>query len=1193
MSFRRFAEVLRLELRHTLTRPMLWTLVGVMVFLAWGMSGGNVQIGTGSAFVGGKRSWITSEFTNAFILSVVTSSFYTFFVAFSSGLSLIRDGERKVGEILHSTRLTATEYAWGKATAHILAFGVVMALQAVAMIFWNHFWPNPSADEIRGPLELSNYFKPALLFGLPNIVFVAGVAFFLGERWRRPAPVYLFPMAYQMVLFSFLWNWSPTWLDSGINRLLMALDPTGFRWLNETWLKLDRGADFYNLEPVGLDALFLGNRLATLGIGLGLIALAAAHAAKVARGAAGAKPRKAKKRRAALTERPADSPSRLGTPRAAVGFLTSVREFARTDVGALLREPTVYIFTVFVLTQTLSNALIQLGAFQTPILLTSGQFAAGSFNTLSLLICLVMMFFLVESVGREETTGALPLVYSSPAKSASLLLGKAVGISTLALAILAMSYLAAAVTMLIQGRVSPTPIPFLLVWGLLLFPTFLAWSSFILAVRAVSGSRYLTYGVGIGAVGYTLYRQFTGTMNWVGNWLVWDGFLWSDMSVLELDRRALVLSRLFALALAAFFFAVALAAFERRKRDATRMVHGLSPRSAFKTLGRLAPYAAAPVVLGLMLWVGVLHGNDGEAAENDNKDYWKANRETWYEAPQPSRVEVDLAVSLEPEEGSFHTRGTYRLLNHHDEPLDQIALTGGRHWTGHRWWQLSAEGIEQPQEPEDRANLFVFTLDEPLAPGDSVTLGFEFGGNFPNGISKNGGAMGQFILPSGVQINDFAPHFVPVVGYQPGIGVDEDNQTDGKAYRPGRHQEQLEPAFGSPLPFTSRIEVTVPEEFRVNAVGSRVSEEVTDGRRTSLWVSDHPVRFMNLVAGRWAVKEGNGTAIYYHPDHDYNIDAMSVALDGARRYFSEWFHPYPWQELKLSEFPALAGYAQGHPTNITFSEGLGFLAREDPRVNVVLLVTAHEAAHQWWGNLLTPGDGPGGNLLSEAMAHYSTILLIDQLEGTEQRIEFTKRLEEWYGDRRFADAERPLVQIDGTRRGDQTLTYDKGGWAFWMLHQHLGREAMLAGLQQFIVERKDGPDYPLIEDLLESLRPYAADPEAYDAFVDQWFFNVVVPELVLADATVEEQGGSWRSRVTVTNRGTGSMPFELAALLGERFDDEGETSPEYRDQRTIVDLGAGESKVVELVTSFEPDRLAVDPDAKVLQLRRKTAVARL
>ena len=83
------------------------------------------------------------------------------------------------------------------------------------------------------------------------------------------------------------------------------------------------------------------------------------------------------------------------------------------------------------------------------------------------------------------------------------------------------------------------------------------------------------------------------------------------------------------------------------------------------------------------------------------------------------------------------------------------------------------------------------------------------------------------------------------------------------------------------------------------------------------------------------------------------------SLDASRKYCSQWFFPYPWKELKLSEFPNLATYAQGFPTNIPFSEGVGFLTANTPEIHFAFEITAHEAAHQWWGNILAPGKGPG------------------------------------------------------------------------------------------------------------------------------------------------------------------------------------------------------------------------------------------
>ena len=321
---------------------------------------------------------------------------------------------------------------------------------------------------------------------------------------------------------------------------------------------------------------------------------------------------------------------------------------------------------------------------------------------------------------------------------------------------------------------------------------------------------------------------------------------------------------------------------------------------------------------------------------------------------------------------------------------------------------------------------------------------------------------------------------------------------------------------------------------------------------------------------------------------------MSAALDASRRWYSAWFHPFPWHELKLSEFPNLATYAQGFPTNITFSEGIGFLTKGDIKTDPVFVVTAHEAAHQWWGNLLTPGKGPGGNILSEGMSHFSTLLLLEQVKGARARQEFARRIEERYGEERRVDTEKAMVWVDGSKPGDTTVTYDKGGWVFWMLMEHMGRERALAGLRRFIADWGDKPDHPVLQDFLATMRPFAPDPAAYDAFAKQWFHEVAVPQYELRGARKENRGEGWEVVVKVKNTGTGRMPVQVAAARGERFSEEGKPQPGYRDARTPpVLLGPNQEREVRIACPFEPERVLVDPDVRVLQLRRKNAVAEL
>ena len=207
-------------------------------------------------------------------------------------------------------------------------------------------------------------------------------------------------------------------------------------------------------------------------------------------------------------------------------------------------------------------------------------------------------------------------------------------------------------------------------------------------------------------------------------------------------------------------------------------------------------------------------------------------------------------------------------------------------------------------------------------------------------------------------------------------------------------------------------------------------------------------------------------------------------------------------------------------------------------------------------------------------------------------MEFRKRIEEDYGDKRQSDSERPLVKVDGSKAGDTAVTYDKGGWAFWMLVDLMGRDAAFAGLHDFVSTYKDGPDFPVIQDFLAVMRRHAPDPSAFDAFTKQWFYEVVVPEYRITKASRTKTPSGWEVRARVRSDGTGTMPVEVAAAKGERMDEKGGAVEEYRDARQVLALGPGQEKAVVIECPFEPDRVLVDPDVRVLQLKRNKAARR-
>lgn len=1194
MNGRRIGAVFGVDLGFHSRRPMTWVLIVLVALLAYGLSTGSVTISSGDSTVGGEsKAWITSEFAIGMIFPVATFLFYMFFVAIAAGMAVPRDDELQVGPILHSTRLRPDEYVWGKFAAILAAFTGVLVLHLLLQMFFNHLWPHADEAKVRGPFLLLAYLRPALFLSLPCLVFFAGASFAIGEMTRKPILVFMMPVVVFLACMFFLFDWSPDWLDPRVNRLLMWVEPSGFRWINETWLKLDRGIDFYNTRPVAYDVPFLLSRVAYALLGITLVAGSAAHFERSLRGEKAGRRRKSDEGTTAGVETPAlrTTPlASLGMRQRAPGFLRTVLDVSRFEARNLAGQPGLYLFVPIIIVRAIMDLSLQVGALDTLVLTTPGTAAVRMMNSLTLMVCLLLMFYTAESVLREKTTRLAQIFYATPSRTAAMLLGKAIANGIVGAVVLLGAMVGAAIVLLLQGgKVAFDPMPFLQVWTVALLPTFLVWAAYVTALVAVTGNRYSTYAVALATLIFTGWKQQRGEMSWVGNWDLWSVLTWTDFGSIQPNGTALVLNRVFWLAVAAFLIALTVRVFPRREHDSGATLERLRPVSLLRTAWRLSPVLVPAVAAGAYLWVQVGQGFQGKAAEKRAENYWGRNVKTWDEARTPRLGGVDLDLEIDPAARRVAVKGRYDLFNATGEPMARFPMSLGDHFENVAW---TLDGEEY--EPEDRAKLFVFQPAQPLAPGDTVRVGFSHEAVYPKGVTKNGGGMGTFVLPAGVVLTPFSSNFLPLPLFEDDRGVDKDNRTEPRDWADDFHVGVTPPGLATGVRFPVRTRITGPAEYRYHAVGVLEEDTVEDGRRTMVWTADSPVNFFNVVAAKWDVWKGDGVEIWHHPDHTYNLEEMGTALEQARRWYSEWFFPYPWRDLRVNEFPGLASYAQGFPTNITFSESIGFLTRNDKDANATFFVTAHEAAHQWWGNILMCGEGPGGEILVEGTANFSSILLFGQVKGEKDRIEFCRRIEKKYGDDRQVDSERPLVKILGDKAGDQTVTYDKGGWVFWMLYNLMGKEACLAGMSDFIGRYHAGPDFPVLQDFVAVMREHAPDPAAYDDFTRQWFFDVVAPEYRLSGARKEGKGGAWTVTARVENAGTGRMPVELAAARGDRFPAKDDAGAEpWREARQTVTLGAGESAEVTLTCDFEPEELVVDPDARVLMLQRKKAVVKL
>jgi ABC-2 type transport system permease protein len=444
------------------------------------------------------------------------------------------------------------------------------------------------------------------------------------------------------------------------------------------------------------------------------------------------------------------------------------------------------------------------------------------------------------------------------------------------------------------------------------------------------------------------------------------------------------------------------------------------------------------------------------------------------------------------------------------------------------------------------------------------------------------------------RLDTFSPNFLPTLGFSDGIGIDDKNARDAEEFSLDFWKRRLDPRFGPAWPTHVRMAIVGPADWTLNSVGVPVESTIEAGRKRTVWETDQPVRFFNIVGGPLVEAKGELSSVFHSPRTPWNVPTMVKALDAARRRYSEWFGPYPWRDLKLTQFPGLASYAQGFPGNISFSESIGFLSKPagggDDDLDSAFYIVAHEAGHQWFGNKVTPGAGPGGNIISEGLANFAALMLSFHEKGDHERQVLLRRWESNYALTRRADAERPIHRTDGSRPGDETVTYDRAGFVFWMLRDLMGEERMLAGLRAFFDKFKDGPDYPVIEDLLESLRPHAEDVAAFDVFCRQWILGKVLPEFETTTPTASFDGLNWVVRGDIKNIGTGEAsvvvrvegkePEEKRAMIG------GETvRAQFLD--TPVAVAAGKATSFTILTAFRPKRILFDPEVRLLHIGRK------
>jgi len=361
---------------------------------------------------------------------------------------------------------------------------------------------------------------------------------------------------------------------------------------------------------------------------------------------------------------------------------------------------------------------------------------------------------------------------------------------------------------------------------------------------------------------------------------------------------------------------------------------------------------------------------------------------------------------------------------------------------------------------------------------------------------------------------------------------------------------------------------------------------------------DAPIlKFYSFQSARYALRRerwhGVDIEVYYHPAHRYNVGRMVNAAERALDYYAREFGPYQHHQVRILEFPRYADYAQSYPNTIPYSEGIGFIAdvrHED--VDYPFFVTAHEVAHQWWGHQVPAADVQGSSMLSETLAEYSALMVMEQEYGRDQIGRFLEQDLDTYLKGRGAEqrAEEPLALVEH----QPYIHYNKGGLAMYALRDYIGEARLNGALRSFLEEwRFRGPPYPTSRDLLRHLR--AATPDSLRYVIDDLFERITLWDLSARPGRYERlSNGRYRVSVPLAARKlwADSIGNEREVAMNDWVDvgvyGAGNELLYLRKQR----IRSGQNAVVVEVTGV-PERAGIDPLHKLIDRNSTDNVAQL
>jgi aminopeptidase N len=324
------------------------------------------------------------------------------------------------------------------------------------------------------------------------------------------------------------------------------------------------------------------------------------------------------------------------------------------------------------------------------------------------------------------------------------------------------------------------------------------------------------------------------------------------------------------------------------------------------------------------------------------------------------------------------------------------------------------------------------------------------------------------------------------------------------------------------------------------------------------------------------------------PDPKARLRVLAAEVGAAMEFMTQNFGPPPLKTLTVSPIPGTFG--QGFP-GLLYLSTLAYLNPQDLPMAVRTdsqrrffsdLLQAHEAAHQWWGNLVTSATYQD-DWLMEALANYSALMFLEKRKGRkafeEVLDEYREHLLTQTSEGKTLESAGPITL--GTRlNSSQTasswraIVYEKGAWIIHMLRVRMGDAAFLKMLnalaQRNRYQRLSTDDF---RTLAAEFVPKGTDDAKLEGFFEQWVYGTGIPSLKL---TTANRGKAPKVRVQGTiAQSDVNEDFSIAVPVEIQL-------PGRRSMTKWV-MTAGDAATFTADLALPPTKITIDPYAVLMR----------